>query len=100
LLHERRAGSIRDPVAEVTLSAGLPRRSEAPRPLSYPAPPAPFDPIRLLLDAHITAGTAAVPVAVDTHRAPVTLSRIAAHDVLFRCAVGWLQAPRCAAHAA
>jgi hypothetical protein len=40
--------------------------------------------VRLLLDAHINAGTAGVPVALDTHRAPVTLSRIAAHDVLFR----------------
>ncbi|KAL4436856.1 hypothetical protein ABPG75_003995 [Micractinium tetrahymenae] len=40
--------------------------------------------VRLLLDAHIAAGTAGVPVAVDTYRAPVTLSRIAAHDVLFR----------------
>lgn len=40
--------------------------------------------MRLLLDAHIAAGTAGVPVAVDTHQAPVTLGRIAAHDVLFR----------------
>lgn len=46
--------------------------------------------VRLLLDAHITAGTAGVPVAVDTYRAPVTLGRIAAHDVLFRCGRGTL----------
>ena len=45
---------------------------------------APLSAVRLLLDAHINAGTAGVPVALDTHRAPVTLSRIAAHDVLFR----------------
>ena len=48
------------------------------------APPRAAAAVRLLLDAHVTAGTAGVPVALDTHRAPVTLSRIAADRVLFR----------------
>lgn len=41
-------------------------------------------PVCFLADLHLSAGTAGLPVTVDTHRSPVTLSRIAAQSVLFR----------------
>ena len=40
--------------------------------------------ISLLLDVHVSMGTAGVPVAIDTNRSPLTLSKIAVKNALFR----------------
>jgi len=43
-----------------------------------------IEPVRVLLDVHVSAGTAGIPVSIDTHRSPLALSRISVENILFR----------------